>query len=240
MRFLFVPACFFVCLLITVNSLAQNNISTAQGLANGGKFTEAILIYSEILAADPLNTKARLGRGFTYSWNHDFNEATADFTAVLKKEPNNIEAQKGIAYIELWSGNSKEAVQSFKNLIAKQPGNKEFYIALGQAQLNEGLLIEARKSFEKAKELDPKDDEPALLIYAIRTKPTILDVDILGGISSIAGESNGGLRFVQVSSQVTKKVQLAAKYDNSLSLDNLGLIVRNKTAPYYAGSVQYK
>lgn len=240
MRSFVVPCCFLVCLLITVNSHAQNNLSTAQSLANSGKFTEAIRIYSEILAADPKNTKAELGRGYTYSWNHDFNEAIADFTDVLRKEPNNIEAQKGMAYAELWSGNSKDAVQSFKNLLAKQPGNKEFYIALGQAQLNEGLLIEARRSFEKAKELDPKDYEPVRLINAVRTKPTILDVDILAGISSTGGKSQGGLRFVQVSSQVTKKVQLAAKYDNSLSLDNLGLIVRNKTAPYYAGSVQYK
>lgn len=228
------------CSLITINSHAQDNLSRAGNLATTGKFTKAIQAYSEILSADATNSVARLGRGFTYSWNHEWSNATADFNAVLQKEPNNMDAQKGLAYVALWSGNYKKAIQSFNSLIEKQPGNKEFYIARGQAQLNEGLLVEARQSFQKAEQLDPNDPEPQQLANAVRTKPTILDVDILGGVSSTDGKSKAGLRFVQVSSQVSKQLQVAAKYDNSLSMDNLGLITRNKTIPYYAASLFYK
>ena len=238
---LFAILCSVLCFsLISINTNAQNNIAQAENLATDGKFTEAIVIYSEILSADPTNKAARLGRAFTYSWNHDFNNAQADFTAILQKDPKNLEAQKGMAYVDLWSGNTKKAIQSFNDLITKQPGSKEFYIARGQAQLNEGFLIDARESFEKAEQLDPNDAEPKQLINAVRTKPTILDVDILGGVSIIEGESKAGLRFVQVSSQLSKQLQVAAKYDNSLSMDNLGLISRNRTIPYYAGSVYYK
>lgn len=226
--------------LFTKNSQAQVNLTKANELATSGKFTEAIGVYSDILGSDANNTAARLGRGFAYSWNHDFTNATSDFNTVLLKDPNNLEAQKGLAYVELWSGNSKKAIESFKNLIGKQPSNKEFYIALGKAQLNEGLLIDARKSFEKARRFDPADKEPEHLMHAIRTQPTKLDIDLLGGISSADGESKAGLRFVQLSSQVSKQVQLSVKYDNSLSLDNLGLITSSRTIPYYAGSIQYK
>jgi tetratricopeptide (TPR) repeat protein len=226
--------------LITINSHAQDNMTRAGNLATSGKFPEALLVYSEILSADASNYAARLGRGFTYSWNHEWGNATADFNIILQKEPNNIDAHKGLAYVALWSGNYKKAIQSFNALIVKEPANKEFYIARGQAQLNEGLLVEARQSFQKAEQLDPSDAEPIQLLNAVRTKPTIFDIDILGGVSSTDGKSKAGLRFIQMSSQVSKQLQVAAKYDNSLSMDNLGLITRNNTIPYYAASLFYK
>ena len=226
--------------LISFNGIAQDNMTRARDLSAEGKFTEAIRIYSEILSTDANNTAVRLGRGFTYSWNHDFVNANADFNTILLADPNNLDAQKGLAYVELWSGNSKKAIEAFKSLIAKQPGSKEFYIALGQAQMSEGLLKEARQSFLKAAQLSPGDDESKQLVNAVRTNPTIFDFDILAGISNAGGKSKTGLRYVQVSSQVSKQLQLAAKYDNTLSLDNLSLITSNRTIPYYAASLFYK
>ena len=240
MRIFVAIGIFLFCSLITINIHAQDNITKAGNLATDGKFMEAIQVYSGILSADANNTAARLGRGFTYSWNHEWDNATADFNSVLQKEPGNTDAQKGLAYVALWSGDYQKAIQSFNNLIAKQPGSKEFYIARGQAQMGEGLLVKARQSFQKAEQLDPGDAESKQLVSAVRTKPTILDVDILGGVSSADGKSKAGLRFIQVSSQVSKQLQVAAKYDNSLSMDNLGLITRNKTIPYYAASLFYK
>ena len=236
---------YFLCSVLSLsffalNSQAQNNLTIAQELARSGKFTEAIKKYSDLLASDESNIAARLGRGFTYSWNHDFTNAVADFNTIMQKESNNMEAQKGLAYVELWSGNYKKAIESFKSLIAKQPGSKEFYIALGQAQMNDGLLKDARQSFLKAEQLGPTDNEPKELVNAVRTQPTQFDVDILGGLSSADGKTKVGLRFVQVSSQVSNKLQLAAKYDNTLSLDNLSLITNNKTIPFYSASLFYK
>ena len=227
-------------LLISVTSFTQTDLKNAQQLANSGKLHEAIEVYSSILSTNNNNLEALLGRGYTYSWKHDFEKANNDFKAVIQKDPNNFEAQKGLAYVELWSGDTKKAIESFKNLSAKQPESKELYIAFGQAQMNEGLLKDARLSFLKAQQVSPADDEPKQLINAVRTQPTILDIDILGGLTTADGESKTGLRFVQISSQVSKQLQLTVKYDNTLSLDNLSLITNNRTIPYYAGSVYYK
>jgi tetratricopeptide (TPR) repeat protein len=240
MRIFFAIGLVVSCSLFTINSHAQDKLSKANNLATSGKFAEAIQVYSEILSTNANNTAVRLGRGYTYSWNHEWAKATSDFTNILQKYPSNIDAQKGLAYVELWSGKDKKAIGSFSSLIEKQPGNKELYIALGMAQINEGLLGDARKSFDKAKQLNPGDQEPEQLINTIRTQPTKLDIDLLGGISTADGETKGGLRFVQLSSQVSKKVNLSVKYDNSLSLDNLGLITSKRTIPYYAGAIQYK
>ncbi|NOT51146.1 MAG: tetratricopeptide repeat protein [Chitinophagaceae bacterium] len=234
------PVIILLFCLTTINSTAQNNLAAAASLAREGKFNEAIKAYSEILISDQTHIAARLGRGFTYSWKHDFVNARADFNTVLVADPANTEAQKGLAYTDLWSGDYKNAIRSFDKLIEISPGVKEYYIARGQAQMNDGLLKDARLSFQKAEQLAPNDAESKQLLTAVKTKPTILDVDIIGGLSSADGISKTGLRYVQVSSQVSKQLQLAAKYDNSLSMDNLGLITINKSIPYYAGSLFYK
>lgn len=240
MKRITIYAALFIAISLPAKTIAQDAMTKAANLAQQGKFDDAIRLYSEILTSNNNNTAAKLARGFTYSWKHDFVKATEDFNSVLSNEPGNPEAQKGLAYIELWSGNYKNAIQSFNKLIEKNPGAKEFYVARGQAQMNEGLLKDARVSFEKAKQIDAADKEPQMLLYAVRTKPTIFDLDIIGGISSSDGESKAGLRFLQLNSQVSKQFQLSVKYDNSLSQDNLGLLIRNKSIPYYAGSVLYR
>ncbi|MGQ0737449.1 MAG: tetratricopeptide repeat protein [Bacteroidota bacterium] len=234
--------CAAICIafFLPLKTNAQDAMTKAAAFAQQGKYDDAIHLYSEFLSVHNNNTAARLARGFIYSWKHDFKNALADFNAVLVAEPSSIEAQKGLAYIDLWSGDYKKAISSFNALIEKKPAVKEFYIARGQAQMNTGLLKDARISFEKAKQLNAADKEPEMLLNAVRTKPTILDIDILGGISSTDGESKAGLRFLQLSSQVSRQLQVAAKYDNSLSMDNLGLLIRNKSIPYYAGSALYK
>lgn len=227
-------------LLVFTPAFSQDDIKKAQQLANSGKYAEAIELYTVVLTSRSNNLEALLGRGYTYSWKHDFPSASADFSNVLNLQPGNMEAQKGLAYVALWSGDNKKAISAFTELIAKNQDSKEFYIALGQAQMNDGLLKEARQSFLKAEQLAPTDAEPKQLISALKAKPTILDIDVIGGLSSTDGKSKTGLRYVQVSSQVSKQLQLAVKYDNSLSMDNLGLITRNKSIPYYAGSLFYK
>ncbi len=236
--FIFIAALFFSLISVKIN--AQESIQQARQLAGNGKFNESIRVYSSLLEKNSNNKEALSGRGFTYSWNHEFEKAITDFNSLMKIDPKNIEAKKGVAYVALWSGDTKKAILNFSELIKAQPRHKEFYIALGQAQMSEGMLAKARHSFEQAIQLDPADKETQQLITAIRSQPTILDIDILGGISSADGKNKAGLRFIQISSQVSKKTQLSAKYDNSLSMDNLGLITNNKTIPYYAGSVFYK
>lgn len=226
-------------LLAYTTAFSQDDLKKAQQLANTGKYTEAIELYTVVLATQSNNIEALLGRGYTYSWKHDFQNATTDFSNVLNIQPGNMEAQKGLAYTALWSGDNKTAIRVFTALIAIKHDSKDFYIALGQAQMNDGLLKDARQSFQKAEQLAPNDAEPKQLLNAVKTKPTILDVDVIGGLSSADGVSKTGLRYVQVSSQISKKLQLAVKYDNSLSMDNLGLITRNKSIPYYAGSLFY-
>ena len=154
-----------IMILFSSTVFSQDDLKKAQQLANSGKYTEAIELYTAVLTSQSNNLEALLGRGYTYSWKHDFQNASADFSNVLKIQPGNMEAQKGLAYAALWSGDNKKAIKAFNELIAKKQDSKEFYIALGQAQMNDGLLKEARQSFLKAEQLAPNDAEPKQLIF---------------------------------------------------------------------------
>ena len=225
--------------MLCINIRAQGQINVAADLAHSGKYKDAIAAYNAVLAKDPSDIPALLGRGATYSWDHQFGSAKLDFYSVLQKDPGNVEAKQGLAFLYLWNDETKKAILLFNELIATQPSNKAFLIGRGQAQMREGMLKEARRSFEMASKLDPNDSEPKELVAAVRTQPAALDLDILAGVTTSTGESKTALRFLQLSSQVTKKLQLSAKYDNTLSLDNLSLITAKTAVPYYSGSVYY-
>ncbi len=233
-------SCLLLFLAVSMNVLAQQDIGAARSLAAKGMFKQSIELYSAILANNDADMEARIGRAYTYSWAHQFTLARKDFEKVLKNDAANFDAQKGLAYIQLWSGSYHEAAQSFSRLIKANPATKELYIARGLAQLNNGEQMNARASFLGAQKMDPSDQEVKGFLEAVRTSPTILDADVIGGISIIDGDTKTGLRLVQVSSQVLPKLQLMAKYDNSLSLDNASLLLNKINIPYYAGAVTYQ
>ena len=237
------PKKFSLIILLTFSSLllkAQQDIQSAANLASRGNFKSAIGIYSSILQKEANNRQALIARGFTYSWDHQFKNAVADFKAVLKSDPQNFDARKGLAYISLWKGDFKNAVFEFNDLIVLQPKLKELHVALALAHLNLGNQLKARAALLNASTIDPADAEVKSLIDAVRTSASVFEIDVMGGYSSADNVNRSGLRFLQISSQLHPKIKLSAKYDNSLSLDNAGLLINKTTIPYYAGSLNYK
>jgi tetratricopeptide (TPR) repeat protein len=227
-------------LFLIPQSYGQSTLKNAAQLAQKSLYKESIEAYTELLKINQNNIEALIGRAYAYSWNGMYTSAKKDFFTVLVKDPINFEAQKGIAYIALWQNDNKNAITLFKALTAKHPIQAELFIALGQAQMNEGKLKDAKLSFNKAWELDAKDYEPSELLKAVSNQPTKLDIDIIGGISTVNRNTNTVLRLVQISSQITAKTQLSLRYDNSLSQDNLRLIATKQSIPYYAAAVFYK
>lgn len=219
-------------------SLAQDDLNEAGKLAAAGKYDDAIGIYSTLLSKNANATGALIARGYVYAWKHDFVQAKSDFSTALVQDSGNKDAQKGLAYVALWSGAYKTAVEGFSKLSAAFP-NKEMFTALALSQMNAGQLKEARKNFAKASVLDPSDQEIIQLIMAVDSKPGILELDMLGGVAGTGGNIKTGIRWIQLSSQLSPRINLSVRYDNSLSIDNGGLILRNQSAPYYAGSMLY-
>lgn len=219
---------------------AQQDMQSAANLASRGNFKSAIEIYSSIIQKDANNRQAFIARAFTYSWDHQFKNASADFNAVLKSDPQNFDARKGLAYISLWKGDFKNAVVKFNELIVVQPKLKELHIALALAHLNLGNQLKARAALSNASSIDPADREVKSLMDAVRNSASVFEVDVMGGYSTADNANRTGLRFVQISSQVHPRIRIAAKYDNSLSQDNAGLLINKTTIPYYAGSLTYK
>ena len=199
-----------------------------------GANRDAIRSFGKAIEGDPADLDARLGLGYAYAWNKEFGKAANTFEAALGQSPGNEEATKGLAYTALWSGNSVAAVRQFYNLTYRYPENYEYQIALGNALRDSGQSGKAARAYQKAKSMAPEQTEPARQLELLRRQSTPIEVDIWGGVSTVGQMRSEGLRLVQLAGQVTDQLRLFAKYDRSLSVDNLDLLSRDVSGNVYS------
>lgn len=228
---------------LTIASFAQNTI--AQDLKQRAftnswnhKFAEAIADFNEYLSQNPGDVDARNGLGYTYGWSGQYENARNEFNTVLTTSPGNMDAQKGLAYTALWSGRSREAIDLFDRLIQTSPKD-EYYIAKANAYVQLNQLKNARASLQQVLSKDPSNRDAINIRNSLRLQPGLVEVDALAGLTRFDGENETGLRLVQIAVQPTARLRLMGKYDNTLSLDNVYLINRDATAPYYGGGISY-
>ena len=198
----------------------------------------AIFAFQTFLQMHPENIAAMNGLAFTYGWSGKYAAARNQFSKVEKSSPGNIEAEKGLAYIALWSGNSNDAVNRFQKLL-RTDGKSEYSIAKAQAYIQKGELKAARRVLQHVLQADPTCNEAKQILNSIRLQPGFVEADIIAGLTNISGVSKTGMRLVQLSVRPIQQLKLMAKYDNSLSQDNLSLINRDVSAPYFGGAVMY-
>ncbi len=194
------------------------------------KYDIAIAEFEEILEKDPNNTKALNGLGYTLSWSGDTPKALHSFFMVLKLDVNNIEAKKGLGYTYLIAQNAEAAILVFNNLINDFPKEAEYHVGLGQAYLIDGKTKKARQTFEYALSLDQDNDNAKIFLNHARTKASVLETDIWAGWTKAGEQERFGLRHLQLSYQFDKRFTSYARYDNSLSLDNIDFIARKEGA----------
>ena len=196
-----------------------------------GDFDAYLLIRSNDITA--MN-----GLGYTYGWSGKYVAARDEFSKVLQRSPGNIEAEKGMAYIALWSGKSNDAINRFDKLL-QTDRKTEYSIAKAYAYIQKGELKGARQLLQQVLQNDPNNKEAKKILGSIQLQAAFVEADAIAGLTSISGKSKTSMRLVQVSVRFVQKLKLLAKYDNSLSQDNLTLINRDISAPYIGGAILY-
>jgi tetratricopeptide (TPR) repeat protein len=186
-----------------------------------GQFDAAIDDYRAGLQREPQNAEALSGLGWTYAWSHRFDEAVAVFHRLARLQPYDLDPKKGLAYVALWRGHASEARSQFEALAAQDPANPDYALAIGQAALQEGDLNAAQTAFERALRLKPEfaaahSGLAAVASARVQSNPAVM---LLGGRSAEGGESHTGLRFAQLSLQVTHDLRLWLKDDRGLGFD---------------------
>lgn len=203
------------------------------------KYITAVQDYQAALALAPDHLDAHNGLGFTLAWSGQLPEARKEFQRVLAISPDNLDARKGMAYAALWRGHKEEAIRRFKSLAASNPDQAEFALALSRAFLLNGQLKAARSSLQPVSERHPHESELQTLLHAIQEQPAYFELQGWAGYTSLGTANRYGLRGLEIAWRPDPSLRIAARYDNSLSFDNLSVVQGNRNIrAYYLGATR--
>ncbi|HMQ46102.1 MAG TPA: tetratricopeptide repeat protein [Saprospiraceae bacterium] len=194
------------------------------------KYKDAINGYRQVLTRHPEHTEATNGLAYTQLWSGDMPSAIANFEKILLAEPQHQDAQKGLGYAYLQLAQAQEAIAVFTQLTQHYPDDASLFVGLGQAYLLENQNKAARRAFTQALLLEPKREDAQGLLLQLNQRGSLLELDVWGGYSQVADESEIALRQIQLQYQFSPRTSLYTRYDNSLSLDNVDFLINGASA----------
>ena len=95
----------------------------AQQAMAKGEAEAAIAAWSNVLASDPDNVEALVGRATAYGWRSEWASGEADVQRALRLEPDNIAALNAAGYLKAWSGEHAAAEPYFRRMLGIAPDN---------------------------------------------------------------------------------------------------------------------
>jgi tetratricopeptide (TPR) repeat protein len=197
----------------------------------GKQYALAIQGFQQVLEKDPDNHDALIGLGYAYAWSGDTPKALYPFSKAQRVQPGSVEARKGLGHTYLIAGNGTAAAKVFKDLVKQFPEQSSYFMGLGQAYILKDEIKNARKALSEALSIDPNNKTAQELLDRMRTEASVLEFDAWGGYSNVGGDQRYGLRILQASYQFDPKYTLYARYDNTLSLDNIDFVTRRNEVP---------
>jgi Flp pilus assembly protein TadD len=199
-----------------------------------GRYEEAKLKFEAALAIEPDNVSALVGKGYNLAWAGQYAAAKYPFQTLERLHPGSVEARKGLAYIYLWQGNSPVAIHFFEDLVVDHPREIEYYIALAQSYLLDNQAKRARIALRSALAIDSSNRVANELLKNTYGIAAPVELDIWTGYSRVGDMGSFTLRTVQLTGQISKKLRMYAKYDNSLTMDLAALVRANQEAQAFS------
>ena len=202
----------------------------AHNFSWSGQHSRAIEAFKAILQQHPGEVDALVGLGYAYSWSGNGLKAIEAFGRAIEQQPGNIDARKGLGYAYLGTRDAQAATMAFEILSSEYPDVAEYSIALGKARLMGGRSNAAIQAFRQALAIAPANAEAQQLLATARAQSSTLELDVWGGYSRVENDGRTGLRLLQALYRINSRYSVFARFDNTLSLDNLDLINRNASA----------
>jgi tetratricopeptide (TPR) repeat protein len=130
----------------------------ARALARSGHYSAAIALYDSVLAKEPRNWDAALGRAQTVAWSGKFAQAESLYRSLVDSGAGP-DAQKGLARVVAWRGHLSESEHIYRSVIAHDSSDAEAFTGLAQVLEWEGRPREARAALKKALAAHPDDGD---------------------------------------------------------------------------------
>ncbi|MDH3666221.1 MAG: tetratricopeptide repeat protein [Paracoccaceae bacterium] len=119
---------------LTGERSAEVRLAMALAQAWSGALAEALGEYDSLIAEDPANTRARLGRAEVLSWLHDHDAASSELSQILETDPEDDVARRRLARSESYRGRHRQAIALAKPLLQADPSDEDAAIIIAQAQ----------------------------------------------------------------------------------------------------------
>ncbi|WP_416830962.1 MAG: tetratricopeptide repeat protein [Erythrobacter sp.] len=110
--------------VFTSSAIAFAQEPEAEQAMAAGRAEQAIAAWSNVLARDPDNVNALVGRATAYGWQKDWALAEADINRALGRAPDDLAVLNAAGYIAAWSGKHGLAERYFERMLAIAPDNE--------------------------------------------------------------------------------------------------------------------
>lgn len=136
----------------------------AQRAEARGDHAKAEKLYDQVIAREPANTTALMGRARMRSWLGEFAAAITDYQTVVEREPDNARALSGLGWTYAWNRDFNDARRIFRDLARAEPFYLDARKGLAYVDLWAGNAREARRQFEELAREDQGNPDYVLAI----------------------------------------------------------------------------
>lgn len=131
----------------------DEKFSLAQQLARSDFREQAIEVYTALIADNPADPDALLGRGLVYAWQGRYEEAVHDLEFVTVQYPAYGDAWMALGNTYSWWEQPEQAAHAYTEWIAQFPGLPEPYLARARSYIALRQFSRAREDLKAAKVL---------------------------------------------------------------------------------------
>ncbi len=132
----------------------SEQLNLARRLAHASYWTEAISVYTDILANHASDPDARLGRGLVLSWQGEDPAAEADLVPVTLEYPAYADAWTALGNLYFWWGRPSKAVGAYSHWIDLAPDQPAAHHARARAYRAARHFPRARRDLRRAAKLN--------------------------------------------------------------------------------------
>ncbi|HSR43074.1 MAG TPA: tetratricopeptide repeat protein, partial [Longimicrobiales bacterium] len=123
------------------------------------RFGAAEAAYDSILARDPGDPEARLGRARILAISDRLEAAAAEYRAIVEDEPDNLEARQGLARTLTWDGELVQGEEAWEEALEVESRSVPSLVGLAQNLRWQGRNAAALAVLERARARAPRDQE---------------------------------------------------------------------------------
>lgn len=134
-----------------------------------GRYPDALVVFDEVLTAEPDNRTALLGRAVALRRSGKAQEALAALDAVLRVDPTNAAALLNRGRLLQERGDLEAALEAFDVLATVAPNDWDVWLVRGDVLAKLGRRAEALQAYSEAQRRNPDDQALALRIRSLES-----------------------------------------------------------------------